>query len=86
MTDVTITMGKAGAPDFYSLAFSIGEATPVADTTFLDTMLHSSGSMAAGGSAVLARFTSTGRNFGDGANTFLTGGSVDLWACVANLQ
>lgn len=86
MTDVSVSIGKASFPIYYTNAWSIGEVTAAADTTFLDTEGFTSGTMAAAGQAVLARFTSTARDFGDGAATFLTGGSVDIWTCYQNLQ
>jgi hypothetical protein len=87
MTDVTVSVGNAVAPyTQYAAASSIGEATPVADTTFYDSVGFKSLTMAAAGGAVSARFTSTGRNFGDGANTFLTGGSVNVWVCSERIQ
>ncbi len=87
MTDVSVSLGNGGAPyTQYAAAASIGEATPVADTTFYDTVSFKSLTMAAAGGAVSAHFISTGRNFGDGANTFLTGGSVDLWVCSLEVQ
>lgn len=87
MTDVSVSVGDAVAPyTQFASASSIGEATPVADTTLYDTDGFKSMTMAPAGGAVSAHFISTGRNFGDGANTFLTGGSVTIWACSARLQ
>ena len=87
MTDVTISVGNTAAPyTQYMAASSIGEATPVADTTFYDTSSFKSLTMAAGGGTVNAHFISTGRNFGDGANTFLAGGAVMVWACTLRVQ
>jgi hypothetical protein len=88
MTDVSISVGNGVNPwTQYTAASSIGEVTPVADTTFYDTMSFSSTTMAAAGGSVSAHFIATGRNFGDGAgNTFLTGGSVTVWACSLRVQ
>lgn len=82
MTDVTVSVGNGAASyNQFASASSIGEATPVADTTFYDTLSFKSLTMGVAGGAVSAHFISTGRNFGDGANTFLTGGTVDVWVC-----
>lgn len=87
MTDVSVSVGNTVAPyNQYALAASVGEATPVADTTFYDTGGFKSLTMAAGGGTVSAHFIATGRNFGDGANTFLTGGAVNVWACTLRIQ
>ena len=87
MTDVSVSVGDGLAPftQFMSPS-SIGEATPVADTTFYDTVSFKSLTMAVAGGAVSAHFIATGRNFGDGAKTFLTGGSVTIWACSLRVQ
>lgn len=80
MTDVSVSLGDGTSHTAYSgSAQSIGEATPVSDTAFLDAVLFKSTTMAA--SSVVAHFTATGRNFGDGASTYLTGGSVDISVC-----
>jgi hypothetical protein len=87
MTDVSVSVGDGVAPfTQYTSASSIGEATPVADTTFYDTIGFKSLTMAAAGGAVSAHFISTGRNFGNGAATFLTGGTVNIWVCSARVQ
>ncbi len=88
MTDVSVSVGNGTGPfTQYTAASSIGEVTPVADTTFYDTPTFSSTTMAVAGGAVSAHFIATGRNFGDGAgNTFLTGGSVSVWACSLRVQ
>lgn len=86
MSQVTVAVGKPGTVDFYISAVNVGEATAVADTTFSDAAVFKSGTMAAAGQAVLARFTATGANFGTGAATSLTGGSVDIWTCYAAIQ
>ena len=87
MTDVSVSVGNAVAPyNQFAAAASIGEATPVADTTFYDTVGFKSLTMAVAGGAVSAHFISTGRNFGNGGATFLTGGSVNIWACSARVQ
>jgi hypothetical protein len=87
MTDVTVSVGNAVAPyTQYASASSIGEVTAVADTTFYDTVSFKSLTMAAAGGTVSSHFISTGRDFGDGANTFLTGGSVNLWVCTSRVQ
>jgi hypothetical protein len=85
MTEVTVSLGYAGAPTFYTSPANIGEATAVADTTFQDTSIFRSGTMAAAGQTVLARFTATGANFGNGAATNLVSGNVDLWVCSTTL-
>lgn len=77
MSEVSVSVGDSSSATFYTSATNIGEATAVADTTFQDTSLRKSSTFAA--RAVVARFTATGRNFGDAAATFLTGGSVDIW-------
>jgi len=88
MTDVSVSLGDgAAALTQYAAAASIGEVTPVADTTFYDTMGFSSTTMAAGGGVVVAHFIATGRNFGDGAgNTYLTGGSVMIRVCTTRIN
>jgi hypothetical protein len=87
MTDVTVSIGNAVAPyTQYTAASSIGELTPVADTTFYDTVAFKSITMAVAGDAVSAHFISTGRDFGNGAATFLTGGSVSIWVCSLRVQ
>ena len=87
MTDVSVSVGNAVAPyTQYSAASSIGEATAVADTTFYDTAGFKSTTMAAAGGTVSAHFIATGRNFGNGAATFLTGGDVDIWVCSLRVQ
>jgi len=88
LTDVSVSVGNAVAPfTQYMAASSIGEVTPVADTTFYDTVSFKSLTMAAGGGTVSSHFIATGRNFGDGAgNTYLTGGSVTVWACSLRIQ
>ena len=87
MTDVSVSVGNAIAPyTQYSPSSSIGEVTAVADTTFYDTTGFSSTTMAAAGGTVSAHFIATGRNFGNGAATFLTGGSVTVWACSLRVQ
>jgi hypothetical protein len=87
MTDVSVSVGNAVAPfDQFAAASSIGEVTAVADTTFYDTSGFKSLTMAAAGGAVSAHFIATGRNFGDGAKTFLTDGSVTIWACSLRVQ
>jgi len=88
MTDVSVSVGNAVAPyTQYAAASSIGEATPVADTTFYDTVGFKSLTMAAAGGAVSAHFIATGRDFGDGAgSTYLTGGSLMVWVCSLRVQ
>jgi hypothetical protein len=86
MSQVSVSSGKAGTVDFYTAAVNVGEATAVADTTFTDTSVFKSGTMAAAGQAVLAHFIATGANFGTGAATSLTGGSVEIYSCMATLQ
>ena len=87
MTDVSVSVGNAIAPyTQYSPSSSIGEVTAVADTTFYDTTGFSSTTMAAAGGTVSAHFIATGRNFGNGAATFLTGGSVTVWVCSLRVQ
>lgn len=87
MTQVSVSSGKSGTVDFYTTTQNIGEGTAVADTTYLDTPCNfESGTMAAGGQAVLAHFIATGANFGNGAATSLTAGSVDVWSCYATIQ
>jgi hypothetical protein len=80
MTAVTVSVGSpGGGATQYTATTGIGEATAVADTTFLDTDTFESYTHAA--ETINGYFTATGRNFGDGAATFLTGGSVDIWIC-----
>ena len=88
MTDVSVSVGNGAATyNQYILASSIGELTPVADTTFYDsTLLFKSTTMAAGGGSVSAHFIATGGLFGTGAATLLTGGSVTIWACSLRVQ
>jgi hypothetical protein len=87
MTDVSVSVGNAVAPyTQYAAASSIGEVTAVGDTAFYDTVGFTSLTMAAAGGAVSAHFISTGRNFGNGGATFLTGGSVTIWVCSARVQ
>jgi hypothetical protein len=87
MTDVSVSVGNGVSTyDQYAAASSIGEVTAVADTTFYDTVSFKSLTMAVAGGAVSAHFIATGRNFGNGGATFLTGGSVGLWICSARVQ
>lgn len=87
MTDVTVSVGNAVAPyTQYAPAYSIGEANPVADDEFQDTTGFKSTTMAAAGGSVSARFTSVGRDFGDGKGTFLTQGEVNIWVCSLRVQ
>jgi hypothetical protein len=87
MTDVTLSVGNAVAPyNQYAAASSIGEVTPVADTTFYDTVSFKSLTMAAAGGAVSAHFIAVGSLFGTGAATLLTGGNVDIWVCTLRVQ
>ncbi len=79
MSQVTASLGDGSTHTAYSAAQNIGEATAVADTTFTDTAQFKSTTHAA--SSVVARFTATGRDFGSGSATYLTGGSVDIWVC-----
>ena len=80
MTQVSVSIGSAGGgATFYTSATNIGEATAVANTTLQSTALFKRYTSAA--ENLNAVFTATGRNFGDGAATFLTGGSVDIKAC-----
>ena len=79
MSEVNVSVGDGTSHTAYSAAQNIGEATAVADTTFTDTSQFKSTTMAA--SNVVAHFTATGRDFGDGAATFLTAGSVAISAC-----
>jgi hypothetical protein len=84
MSAVTVSVGSpGGGATQYTATQGIGEATAVADTTFLDTDTFESYTHAA--ENVNGYFTATGRNFGDGAVTFLTGGSVDCWICWVQL-
>ena len=87
MTDVSVSVGDGtGTFNQFAAASSIGEVTPVADTTFYDTTAFKSLTMAVAGGAVSAHFISTGRNFGNGGATFLTGGTVAIWVCSARVQ
>jgi hypothetical protein len=83
MTDVSVSVGDGTTPfTQHTAAFSIGEVTAAADTTFQDTNAFQSTTMASGGSTVSAHFIATNRDFGDGAgSTYLTAGSVDLYVC-----
>lgn len=80
MSQVTVSVGSAGGgATFFTSAANIGEATAVAATTLQDTSLfkrHTSAS-----EAMNAVFAATGRNFGSGTATYLTGGSVDIGVC-----
>lgn len=87
MTDVTASVGDGTVPyTQFSAGGSIGEATPVADTAFYDAGGFKSLTMAAAGGSVSAHFTSVGRNFGTGAATNLTGGTVAVWVCSLRVQ
>lgn len=87
MTDVSVSVGNGAAPfTQYTAATSIGEVTAAADITFQDTDGWASTTMAGAGGAVSAHFIATARDFGNGAATFLTGGSVDLWVCWLTIQ
>lgn len=87
MSDVTVSVGNGAAPyTQFASASSVGEATPVADTTFYDTMGFKSLTMAAAGGTVSAHFISTGANFGNGAVTNLTGGNLNCWVCTLRVQ
>lgn len=76
MTEVSVSVGDGTDHTAYSAATNIGEATAVADTAFLDTAQFKSTTTVAGN--LVARFTATGRNFGDGAATYLVSGSVTI--------
>lgn len=87
MTDVSVSVGDGTTPwTQYTAPLSIGEVTAVADTAFQDTTGWESTTMAGAGGTVSAHFISTARDFGGGASTFLTGGSVDLWVCWETLE
>jgi hypothetical protein len=79
MTEVSASVGDGTSHTAYSAAQNIGEATAVAATTFTDTAQFKSTTMDA--SNVVAHFTGTGRNFGDGGSTFLTAGSANFSVC-----
>lgn len=82
MTDVSVSIGSAGGgATYYLAAKSIGEVTTVSDTA-LYSETPAKYRYTAASEALNAVFTSTGRDFGDGAGaTYLTGGSVDITAC-----
>jgi hypothetical protein len=86
ITDVGIAIQQAGNANFYTANFSIGNATPVSNTAFQDTVVYKSGNMGAGGQAVTAHFIATGANFGNGVATALISGSVDIWVSTIQLQ
>ncbi len=88
MTDVSVSVGNGVIPfTSFASASSVGEATPVSDTAFYDTIGFKSLTMGAAGGAVSTHWISTGRNFGDGAgNTFLTGGALMCWVCSMRVQ
>jgi hypothetical protein len=88
MTDVTVSVGDGTGPfTQYLSASSIGEATPVADTTFYDASSFKSTTMAAAGGTVSSHFIAVGGpNFGNGAVTNLVSGSVTLWVCSLRVQ
>lgn len=78
MSAVTVSLGSSGSATTYTAAKAVGEDTAAADTTFY------SGAPSATrytwvADTVLATFTSTGANFGNGTVTSLTTGSVDIW-------
>jgi hypothetical protein len=79
MTDVSVSVGDSSSTTAYTTAWSIGEVTAAGNTVFQDTTLFKSTTFVA--RDVLARFTAAGANFGNGAATSLTGGSVSIWAC-----
>lgn len=83
MSEVTVSLGDGSNHTAYSAAQGIGEATAVADTTFTDTAQFKSTTMAS--SNLIARFLSTGRDFGTGAATYLTAGSVAIAVCTVTL-
>lgn len=85
ITDVGIAIQQSGNANFYTANFSIGNATPVSNTAFQDTQAYKSGNMG-GAQAVVAHFVATGGNFGNGLNTNLVSGSVDIWVSTLQLQ
>lgn len=85
VTDVTVSVGVGGNSNLFSANFSVGNNGVVGNSNFQDTSEFKSGNMG-GNQAVLAHFIAAGANFGNGANTVLISGSVDIWVAIVNLQ
>jgi hypothetical protein len=79
LSAMTVSVGTTGTPTRYTSAFDIFQAA--ADTTFQDTDLMKSETMAAAGHSVIAQFVSTGDNVVNA-----TAGSVDIWVCSETIQ
>jgi len=72
LTAMSVSVGLASDPDFYTDAQDIFQA--VGDTVKLDMNTFGSQTMASGGHAVIARFTSVGDDV-----VAAGAGSVDIW-------
>jgi hypothetical protein len=82
MTDVSVSVGVGGNAIFFSGNFSIGNNGNTGN--FQDTALWKSNNMTANQS-VLAHFIAAVINFGNGANTNLLGGNVNIWVSTTTL-
>lgn len=80
LSAMTASAGTTGTPTAYSAAFNVFQA--VASTAFLDSAAVAGFKSAdTAAHAMIARFTATGQNLGNAATTFLSAGSLDVWAC-----
>lgn len=83
MSAVTVSVGDGTTADLYASALAAGEAATISNAWFQDSVEHKSSTMAS--SSIVARLTATGRNFGDGAATYLTGGLTWVTLCLRGL-
>ena len=75
VTAMTVSVGSAGTPAGYAPAFDVFQT--VSPTAMYDDGGNASLTFAS--HPVVAQFTSTGANLGNGTTTSLTAGSVDIW-------
>lgn len=85
ITGITVSMGVGGSATLFSNNYNTGNGGTTGNTNFQDTVDFKSGNMGAN-QAVLAHFVAASNNFGNGANTVLSAGSLDVWFSVLNLQ
>lgn len=75
LTAMTVSVGSSGTPAGYAPAFDVFQS--VSNTAQYDD--GGNFSLTAAAHDVIAQFTSTGTNLGNGTTTTLTAGSVDIW-------
>jgi len=85
ITDVSVSVGTGSNAVLFSANHAVGNSGNIGNSNFQDTPTFKSANMGAN-DAVLARFVATGANFGNGANTVLISGNLDIWVAVATLQ